>query len=752
MEPLYLYGCRHDILGHYLKAIGLLRTLSQCVDENRRDHEAEGWWDLERGCFCLRSEWYSTREELTQFFSEYYQSTGVFAAWNKAPGISKKIAVEFGHGDNWEFANSLSKRIVAKNERNKPVNQDKFTSEEAFCAYREQCIDLVCIALDAISTEHSSHRSDNPLFLAKGIAGRAHLWRSFWKHVYHFEKLKNKSKRKLFSVLLATSIFGKTAKIPESKMNKGKGTPFFPDAIKSYNIGSGWVTENYPFNSLDYILAVEGAFAMRGSVARTLAANSKRFAAFPFIFDSCDDMVDDKNDVTGTAMALWFPIWDRPTTFLELSSFISDAQTRLPGKEARFSAEFVRALHAQGVDAGFYGWQEFQFKMKVSRVPWVTTGRYVKTAYRANAIRLNHALHPLDESRFLDQFQISWNGNKASSSSPHTWQAKLNGAMELAAHEPTPLHCLDLLGEIFRACRQIAVSKSFREKLSDKRGIFFRPLPAEDWNELFADFDEPEFHIAKALASITGLHKQFDGTFSEALPMLGSILPLKLGSRGWYFPNKENPSNQAVWTGSDLCHDLAAVLARRYMDSLSDDRPALISNSGSPLNHILAFLRGELDERQIARWTEALSLIGWNYSRKDKQIGEEAEDLPAIPPEYAALRTLLELECEWQKEDEIKKRRSQQPVSLLCQRSFSVLPIAVSEALRWIAIWGIPNPYRGKEEPEKKRLAGRDIIHLETDGLSFSTDAARLAAALCIPLHWGDRQLLYKAVSIPQTV
>ena len=50
MEPLYLYGCRHDILGHYLKAIGLLRTLSQCADEKLRDPEAEGWWDLERGC------------------------------------------------------------------------------------------------------------------------------------------------------------------------------------------------------------------------------------------------------------------------------------------------------------------------------------------------------------------------------------------------------------------------------------------------------------------------------------------------------------------------------------------------------------------------------------------------------------------------------------------------------------------------------------------------------------------------------
>ena len=35
-DPLYLHGCRHDILGHYLKAIGLLRVLAKCADESHR--------------------------------------------------------------------------------------------------------------------------------------------------------------------------------------------------------------------------------------------------------------------------------------------------------------------------------------------------------------------------------------------------------------------------------------------------------------------------------------------------------------------------------------------------------------------------------------------------------------------------------------------------------------------------------------------------------------------------------------------
>ena len=81
---------------------------------------------------------------------------------------------------------------------------------------------------------------------------------------------------------------------PNAAVPKGKGSPFFPDTIKSYNIGSAWVEEEYPFYPLDYVLAVEGAFSLRGSVARAIGANSRRFAAFPFVFDSGEDMVNEE--------------------------------------------------------------------------------------------------------------------------------------------------------------------------------------------------------------------------------------------------------------------------------------------------------------------------------------------------------------------------------------------------------------------------------------------------------------------------
>jgi CRISPR-associated protein Csx17 len=417
----------------------------------------------------------------------------------------------------------------------------------------------------------------------------------------------------------------------------------------------------------------------------------------------------------------------------------------------------MRALHAQGVDAGFAGWQEFRFKMKVSRVPWVTTGRYVEAIFRQDVTRLNKALAPLDESCFLDQFEIAWKGSKADSRSPHPVRTEINAAMETSAQEPTPHNCLDLLNAVFRACRQMATSESFRDKLPGKRATFFAPLPMAEWDGLLEGLDQAEFRIAQALASIAGLLKQMEGGYSETQPMLGSLLPLKLGRSEWYWPGKGDRSNQSVWSGSDLCSDLSEVLRRRYVDSLGDDQPALRAARGAPLRDILAFLRGDLDDHLIACWVEALSLIGWKIGRDEMPPDDDEHEIESIPPAYAALRSLLELECEWQGSDpsKWKKRRSHQPIAQLCQRSATSLPLAVNDSLRWIGIWGVANPWGTKARAEKPRLSGRDIVRLENVGLTFAHNqqqlVTRLPAAVCIPLEWRDRWKLFRAVSLPQT-
>jgi CRISPR-associated protein Csx17 len=902
-DHLELHGCRHDILGHYLKAIGLLRVLAKCADEGHRDTEAEGWWDNDKACFCLSSPKYLSREKLVEFFERHYQPTPFFSPWNTGGGLNEKKEIEFSipqkswqefwasnrdtllplianketrsemnsqvllgekplklalteapsglkphpdiavvvgtskgkkskphvefswsenatmnffnaltvHRDTLERIINFTKPVKAKFVPGSPVLtfdvsdetalsllpdissvcRDVRTKEDGKKAVMANLVKLpnlsselrdtlssgqryfarfntddaeplslleemrsslppgVVESIDAVlSTKAGSRPSNNPLFLNRGMGegGNDEMFRQFWVMFLKFAEAPTKDRLCTASLMAESN---------DCELADELGFPFFPDAIKSYNQGGGWVQNSFKFNPLDYVLAMEGAFALRGSVARKLGTNARRFAAFPFIFETGDLLTDGK-DMKSAAAALWLPLWTRRTSFDELSSFIADAQARLPGKDVRFSAELTRAIHAQGVDAGFTGWQEFRFKMKIGRVPWVTTGAYVQAEFSPDATRLNRALQPLDESQFLDQFDPFRDpkSGKLKKDGPHTFRESINAAMETATRETTPHHCLDLLCAVFSACNQMAVSKSFRETLRGEPR-FFRSLPMKEWNALLARMNEPEFRIARAVASMTGGEKQRNGEYSKVLPMLGSLLPLTLEKWGWHLPlpPKEKPSKQAVWTGTDVCHDLAAMFARRYLGSLKDDRPALTpphDSLGARLGDALAFLNRELDDHLIARWIEALILIGWKSADVDDGQDVSEPEAPAIPPEYAALRILLELECKRRDEDDTKRRRSQQPIALLCQRSASTLPLAVKEALRWIAIWGVPNPYANKAK--KPRLAGSDIINLSLNAkLSFVSNATRLAAAVCIPLHWRDRNALYRAVSLPQT-
>src|SRR5579884_637564 len=442
MQPIPLHGCRHDVLGHYLKSVGLLRALALCAEPKHRDPDAEGWWDLGQACFVLRSSKYASAEALVEFFGNRYRPTPVFSAWNTGGGLDEKKQVVFTidprlwheywtanrdalleHGfpppadnatppfpekafplrlqqcslpstDEIEVAviagsgrgksrvriswsQAACEKLFAQMEANREILErgikfidavkKKFTSgkpefefdvmdESAFIGlslpgvhvsmrvkesgkkavmarvekelatddelikalklgrdyfdrfqrddadsrmlleqYRDVSTQFIAEAFDAIFTTRASGKpTDNPVFLRRGAFRKVNLevFREFW--VSFLET------REAVSANTRGSLFGDVERGVAVSRREGKGSPFFPDVIKSYNVGSGWIEKEYPFFSLDYLLAVEGAFAFRGSVARTLGASTRRFAAFPFVFDSAEDMLNDDGEVVDT--------------------------------------------------------------------------------------------------------------------------------------------------------------------------------------------------------------------------------------------------------------------------------------------------------------------------------------------------------------------------------------------------------------------------------------------------------------------
>src|SRR5205807_7555312 len=113
---------------------------------------------------------------------------------------------------------------------------------------------------------------------------------------------------------------------------------------------------------------------------------------------------------------------------------------------------------------------------------------------------------------------------------------------------------------------RLATSKALREKVGTGRVTFVPPLRCDEWSAALRNLEaDPEFEIARAVASIRGHEKQPDGKYSKVEPLLGSLLPLRRSQHDWFLPDP--PSPQAVWTGIDLARDLASILMRRVLDS-----------------------------------------------------------------------------------------------------------------------------------------------------------------------------------------
>ena len=75
-----LKGCSPTPLANYLKALGILRLIS-----NQLDSEVRGWWQDEN--FCLMTT--KTKEEIEQFFLDDYEPTPMLSPWNKGCGFFK---------------------------------------------------------------------------------------------------------------------------------------------------------------------------------------------------------------------------------------------------------------------------------------------------------------------------------------------------------------------------------------------------------------------------------------------------------------------------------------------------------------------------------------------------------------------------------------------------------------------------------------------------------------------------------------
>jgi CRISPR-associated protein Csx17 len=186
-HDLELAGCTPEPLIAYLKALGILRLVSE-----QKDPEARGWW--KNDMFWLRSPVlfkdaateHARRDALAKFFLEEYKPTPIVAPWAGGSGFFKK--------DNKKTVNALSEsnsqrvhpyttvignvQAILKDENigEKPRDDEK---ARLIRRYRRELQDEVVAWMDAAMVLQEDKQNFAPLLGTGGNDGRLDFTQNF---------------------------------------------------------------------------------------------------------------------------------------------------------------------------------------------------------------------------------------------------------------------------------------------------------------------------------------------------------------------------------------------------------------------------------------------------------------------------------------------------------------------------------------------------------------------------------------------
>jgi CRISPR-associated protein Csx17 len=197
----------------------------------------------------------------------------------------------------------------------------------------------------------------NPVFGTGGNIGKRDLATACKKAKELI--LRDKTKRKAQDWLKYTLWAEGKPELPELSST---GT-WFVYANKTFNSGQDW-SEEGKISPWSFLLALEGALLLVGSVNRRLSSISRPYAVFPFVTDRPSPKTEGE---VGLARAeFWAPLWEYPATLIEIRALLERGLARIGNRDCRAPHEFALAARAAGVDAGVKEFARFVLRQTTS--------------------------------------------------------------------------------------------------------------------------------------------------------------------------------------------------------------------------------------------------------------------------------------------------------------------------------------------------------------------------------------------------
>ena len=373
MNVIRLGGCTLEPLGSYLKALSVLRLVSEQVDGSAR-----GWWD--RGSFCLETE--LDADGLAGFFLERYAPTPIVSPWNNGSGFyPKKEKPEKRSGKSASGPkkrnSTLEELATSKDPR---VRLYAVTIERARCIpgvglradeegkeakRRRRFIQLECrnrlpdAAVEwldaAVGISANDERSFAPIAGSGGNEGNLDYTATFMEHVV--DLLIAPDSKTPVEALLRNALFGSAT----VGLQPGAVGQYDPGRAGGFNQGQGVETADIATNPWNFVLTLEGAVAWAAGLYRRQGVAFRSFLCSPFTVKSTPVGYGSAaaKDAETARAEIWAPIWDRRATYGELRALLREGRASVDGKPAQNGLEFAEAACMLGVDRGIAGFMRY---------------------------------------------------------------------------------------------------------------------------------------------------------------------------------------------------------------------------------------------------------------------------------------------------------------------------------------------------------------------------------------------------------
>ncbi len=704
-----LMGCTPTPLANYLKSLGVLRLLAA-----RHPDLKAAWRD---GTFVLRTS--LDRAAIERFLLEEYLPTPVMAPWNGGSGFyqkdNKKALEAIRAGSTLRFSQyreelDAVEALLADIDRSaSPKSEAKQT---LLMQVRGALSDEALSWFDAAVLMSGGEPGYPPLLGTGGNDGRLDFTNNFMQRLLDVIHPETGAPTDASAGWLRASLFGDTR---PGLVDNAIGQ-FSPGQAGGANASAGF-EGGATMNPWDFVLMIEGALMFAAAAVRRNADDPQGVLSYPFtvraVGAGAGNVGGDDAASSRARGELWMPLWERAASYMEIQALLSEGRVALGRRPARDALDFVRAVHRLGGYRGVRSFQRYGLLMRSGKAFFATPLERVNVSDKSRVSLLDELA--AGGGDWLNQFRRFAQGGSAATRFSVLRQRLETAFFRLSGKEPSPAEVqavLILLGEIQTS---LSSSKKAREAVA--------PIPrlSERWL-LNANDGTPAFRITSALAGLRG-------GANAALPLRAQLFPVHPRFNQWMEVARKSKNAASddkalrlrLCTGlqGGLPEALAGLLVRRLWLAEQfeiQDKP-LQSASTASLGDVLNFLRDDSMDRRIA----AL-LPGFCLCEVPPDIDRAADDVVA-PAAFALLKLSMTPDAILRGLGLLReKEQLPLPAGMLALlRSCSTGSRAVQVASRRLRASGLSPKFEHSALP---RLDGLNPL--------------RVAAALLIPLHFGD--------------